>query len=173
MKRAAGALLLGLLLAGWPLHAAAPPLPWPADLVVLSTCESALGPNAGGEGLLGFAQALLQKGARAVLLSRWKVDDSATALLMVRFYENVLGKRKGVEAMGRAAALREARDWLRQLPRARAEQYVASLTGGLLRGTEGEARPLLESKKPVLPAGDRPYEHPAYWAAFLLVGDPA
>src|SRR5262249_48680415 len=52
-----------------------------ADLVVLSACQTALGRQAGGDGLLGFAQAFLSRGARSVVLSRWKVNDAATALL--------------------------------------------------------------------------------------------
>ena len=64
-----------------------------ADLVVLSACESGLGRYAGGEGYLGFAQPLFARGARSLVLSLWKVDDDATALLMARFYRNLLGKR--------------------------------------------------------------------------------
>src|SRR5205085_1937124 len=67
-----------------------------ADLVTLSACETALGRKGGGDGLLGFAQAFLTKGSRAVCLSLWKVDDAATALLMTRFYQNLLGKRPGL-----------------------------------------------------------------------------
>src|SRR5262249_39691782 len=63
-----------------------------ADLVVLSACESGLGRYAGGEGYFGFAQALFVKGARSLVLSQWRVDDKATALLMARFYQNLLGK---------------------------------------------------------------------------------
>src|SRR5262249_32248518 len=89
-----------------------------ADLVTLSACESGIGGEGGAEGMLGFAQALLQKGARSVVLSRWKVDDAATALLMARFYENVLGKRDGLKsARKRAEGLQEAKKWLRELPR--------------------------------------------------------
>src|SRR5262249_55528537 len=104
-----------------------------ADLVVLSACQTALGKDGEGEGLLGFAQAFLSRGARSVVLTRWKVDDSATALLMLRFYENLLGKRKGLaRGLNRAEALAEARAWLRRLPRREAERRVASLTGGTL-----------------------------------------
>jgi hypothetical protein len=63
------------------------------DLVVLSACESGLGKQAGGEGFLGFAQPLLARGARSLVLSLWKVDDRATSLPMARFYQNLLGKR--------------------------------------------------------------------------------
>jgi CHAT domain-containing protein len=143
-----------------------------ADLVVLSACRTALGKPAGGDGLLGFAHAFLARGARSVVLSRWKVDDGATALLMVRFYENLLGKRAGVKPMGRARALQEAKDWLRQLPREAAERRVAALTGGVLRGSEVEVPPIVEGHRPGLPKGDQPYGHPFYWAAFALLGDP-
>src|SRR5262249_41623154 len=53
-----------------------------AELVTLSACETAWGRPGGGDGLLGFAQAFLKAGSRSVCLSLWKVDDSATALLM-------------------------------------------------------------------------------------------
>ena len=87
-----------------------------ADLVVLSACESGLGRYAGGEGYLGFAQALFVKGARSLVLSHWKVDDTATALLMERFYQNLLGKRPGLsQPMPKAEALDEAKHWLRSL----------------------------------------------------------
>src|SRR5260370_744318 len=92
-----------------------------ADLVVLSACETGLGKEARGDGLLGFAQAFLSKGARSVVLSRWKVDDTATSLLMVRFYENLLASRALKKPLGRAAALDEAKKWLRTLPRKEAE----------------------------------------------------
>src|SRR5262249_49377804 len=86
-----------------------------ADLVVLAACESGLGRYAGGEGYLGFAQALFVKGARCLVLSQWKVDDKATALLMTRFYQNLLGKRAGQsQPMSKSAALDEAKRWLRE-----------------------------------------------------------
>ncbi len=65
-----------------------------AELVTLSACETALGRDAGGEGFVGFTQALLMSGARSVCLSLWRVDDKATSLLMTRFYQNLLGKRR-------------------------------------------------------------------------------
>src|SRR5262249_18589514 len=87
-----------------------------ADLVVLSACESGLGRYAGGEGYLGFAQALFVKGARSLVLSQWKVDDKATALMMTRFYQNLLGRRAGLpQPLPKAEALDEAKGWLRNL----------------------------------------------------------
>jgi tetratricopeptide (TPR) repeat protein len=144
-----------------------------ADLVVLSACETALGRDTRGDGLLGFAHAFLSRGARSVVLSRWQVDDAATALLMLRFYENLLGKRKGLKAdKGRAEALAEAKAWLRNLSRREAEALVATLTNGEIRGTVGDAPKKKLIAKAKVPAGDKPYGHPFYWAAFVLIGDP-
>src|SRR5262249_2515036 len=58
-----------------------------ADLVTLSACQTGLGQYRGGEGYIGFSQALFLAGARSLVLSLWEVDDAATALLMTRFYE--------------------------------------------------------------------------------------
>jgi CHAT domain-containing protein/tetratricopeptide (TPR) repeat protein len=148
-----------------------------ADLVVLSACKTALGRQGGGEGLLGFSQAFLQAGARSVVLSRWEADDSATALLMVRFYENLLSApaRKDLKGpLPRAEALAEAQRWLRELPRKDAEILAANLRGGKLGDTvtRGSVVELNVGERPALPAGERPYAHPFYWAAFVLVGDP-
>jgi tetratricopeptide (TPR) repeat protein len=142
-----------------------------ADLVVLSACQTALGPDGGGEGLLGFAQVLLGKGARSLVLSLWKVDDTATALLMARFYHNLLGKTP----LPKAQALDEAKHWLRTLPRAEVEKLAGELARGSVRAGEDDPAPkgpAREAAKPAVPAGDRPFAHPSYWAAFILIGDP-
>lgn len=60
-----------------------------SDLVVLSACDTALGKNLGGEGLLGLTQAFQFAGARSVVASLWKVKDGATSELMVRFYHHL------------------------------------------------------------------------------------
>jgi tetratricopeptide (TPR) repeat protein len=145
-----------------------------ADLVVLSACESGLGKQAGGEGFLGFAQPLLAKGARSLVLSLWKVDDRATALLMARFYQNLLGKLPGLEKpLAKAEALHEAKRWLRGLSAEEVGSELEALDRGPLRplattaGAPGQPAP-----RPV-PSGPRPYEHPYYWAAFVLIGDPS
>ncbi|MGE3808312.1 MAG: CHAT domain-containing protein, partial [Gemmataceae bacterium] len=146
-----------------------------ADLVVLSACQSGLGKATAGDGMLGFTQALLQKGARSVVLSRWKVDDTATALLMVRFYENLLGRREGLkQPLERAEALAEAKTWLRTLTRDQAEHHLASLVQGVPRGERGTIKAALPTRQPeeTKPQQDRPFAHPYYWAAFILLGDP-
>jgi CHAT domain-containing protein/Tfp pilus assembly protein PilF len=63
-----------------------------ADLVTLSACETGLGREAGGEGLISLSRAFHYAGARSVLSSLWSVSDRSTPELMVRFYA---GLRQG------------------------------------------------------------------------------
>jgi CHAT domain-containing protein len=50
---------------------------------------------------------------------------------------------------------------------------AGGLTSGEVRGSERpELLPARPGKGPALPAGDRPFAHPFYWASFILVGDP-
>jgi CHAT domain-containing protein len=143
-----------------------------ADLVTLSACQTALGKYEVGESFVGFPQALLLAGARSVCVSLWNVNDTATALLMSRFYQNLLGAREGLkDPLTKAEALAEAKAWLRRLPRSEALKLAAQVTGGVERG---KGRPALP-QTPAVPETDRdepPYAHPYYWAAFVLVGDP-
>jgi hypothetical protein len=146
-----------------------------SELVTLSACQTALGKHEPGEGHLGFPQAFLLAGSRSVLVSLWKVDDTATALFMDRFYQNLLGKRAGLRApLAKAEALAEARSWLRGLSRAEALRRGAELAQGVERGA---GRPKLPLAPQVPPAAAgvrdeeaRPFAHPYYWAAFVLVG---
>jgi CHAT domain-containing protein len=136
-----------------------------ADLVTLSACRTALGRDGGGDGFVGFSQALLLAGARACVLSLWPVDDTATALLMVRFYKNLLGRREGLTApLAKAQALHEAKAWLRELTSQQVDEQVTRLPK-VERGSPRErARPLTPQ--------ERPFDHPYYWSAFILVGEP-
>jgi CHAT domain-containing protein len=151
-----------------------------ADLVVLSACESGLGRAAGGEGYLGFAQPLFAKGARSLVLSLWKVDDDATALLMTRFYQNLLGARVGLKSpLGKAEALAESKAWLRGAGPDQVGAALAALPRGEIVHREvvapaPAARPdETVGRQTVAPEpAARPYEDPRYWAGFILIGSP-
>ncbi|HEX8650273.1 MAG TPA: CHAT domain-containing tetratricopeptide repeat protein [Pyrinomonadaceae bacterium] len=75
----------------------------PAELVVLSACQTGLGKEIKGEGLVGLTRGFMYAGAPRVVVSLWSVSDAATAELMTRFYRGML---KG--GLRPAAALRAA-----------------------------------------------------------------
>jgi CHAT domain-containing protein len=74
-----------------------------ADLVVLSACQTAVGQEIRGEGLLGLTRGFMYAGAPRIVATLWQVDDRATSELMKRFYQKMLG-----EGLRPAAALKAA-----------------------------------------------------------------
>lgn len=75
-----------------------------ADLVTLSACDSGLGKEVGGEGVVGLTRAFQYAGARSVVASLWSVPDESTAELMRRFYGHLKTGRSKDEAL-RAAQI--------------------------------------------------------------------
>jgi CHAT domain-containing protein/tetratricopeptide (TPR) repeat protein len=99
----------------------------PADLIVLSACETGLGRDVRGEGLIGLTRGFMYAGAARVVVSLWPVSDRATAALMGVFYDQMLQKSQTP-----AAALRSAQLAIMKQPR---------------------------------------WQHPYYWAGFVLEGE--
>ena len=85
----------------------------PAELVVLSACETGLGKEVTGEGLDGLTRAFMYAGARRVVVSLWNVNDKATAVLMQRLYTEMLRNNKTPAAALRAAQIEmlRTRQW--------------------------------------------------------------
>jgi CHAT domain-containing protein len=84
----------------------------PADVIVLSACQTAIGKEIRGEGLIGLTRGFMYAGAERVVASLWQVDDLATAELMKRFYRGMLK-----DGMRPAAALRAAQlEMMKQKP---------------------------------------------------------
>jgi CHAT domain-containing protein/Tfp pilus assembly protein PilF len=84
-----------------------------ADLVVLSACQTGLGKEIRGEGLIGLTRAFMYAGAARVIVSLWSVSDRATASLMSRLYREMLRNGRTPSASLRAAqlALRSDARW--------------------------------------------------------------
>jgi CHAT domain-containing protein len=76
-----------------------------ADLVVLSACQTALGKEIKGEGLVGLTRGFMYAGAPRVVATLWRIDDRATADMMRRFYESMLKDGLRPSAALRAAQL--------------------------------------------------------------------
>jgi CHAT domain-containing protein len=99
------------------------------DLVVLSACQTGLGKEVRGEGVIGMTRGFMYAGAPRVLVSLWNISDRATADLMKHFYQGLLGKR-----VRPAAALRAAQIELLKQKQWQASYYWAAF------GLQGEWR---------------------------------
>ena len=117
----------------------------PADLVVLSACETGEGKVVQGEGIMGLTRAFMFAGAPRVICSLWKVDDEATRALMVKFYE--------LWNLGRS-------------PRTRASEASRRGPG------PGCRRPRRCGRRRRSCASQEKWKHPYYWAAWVLWGLP-
>ncbi len=93
-----------------------------ADLVVLSGCRTGLGKEIRGEGIAGLTRAFMYAGAPRVVASLWNVNDAATAELMKRFYQEMLGPGR----LSPPAALRAAQLKIRKEARWSAPYYWAA-----------------------------------------------
>jgi CHAT domain-containing protein len=123
-------------------------------------------------------------GAETVVASLWKVDDTATALLMARFYANWLGTTSSVrtvdgesyspgQAMPKLAALREARSWLRSLTPADCDRLTGAKPDTIAEeASRGVRRVRMQpnSTPSSSTSDDLPYDHPYFWSAFVLYG---
>lgn len=117
---------------------------WRLDgaMLTLSACESAAAAGIWRGEEQGFPPALFAVGARSVLVSLWPVDDRATAILMDRFYQRLTGRNADGSVTRPLSPAAALRD---------AKIHVRELADG---------------------TGRRPFEHPAYWAGFVLIGLP-
>jgi CHAT domain-containing protein len=75
----------------------------PAEVAVLSACETALGKDVPREELVGLTQGFMYAGAKRVVVSLWSVNDASTAELMTRFYKGMLKEgRRPADALRQA-----------------------------------------------------------------------
>ncbi|MBK1990798.1 tetratricopeptide repeat protein [Sphaerospermopsis aphanizomenoides BCCUSP55] len=95
----------------------------PAELVVLSACETGLAGEVKGEGLIGLTRGFMYAGAAKVVVSLWKVNDDATAELMTEFSGQVLKEGKSP-----IVALRNAQLKLWQQQKTQDPRFWAAFT---------------------------------------------
>jgi hypothetical protein len=107
---------------------------------VVSACQSALGKDVYGEGLVSLGRGFMYAGAQSVIASLWKVDDEATAVLMSEFYAGMFER-----GLTPAAALREAKLKMLNHPRFNAPFYWAAF---VLQGEYREHIGLPLNRKP-------------------------
>ena len=74
----------------------------PAELIVLSACQTGLGKSVWGEGLVGITRGFMYAGTKRVVSSLWGVQDLATAELMKRFYRADVGREANETRRGAA-----------------------------------------------------------------------
>lgn len=125
------------------------------DLVALSACQTGLG-EITGDGVFGLQRGFKKAGANTLLMSLWKVDDTATQLLMTQFYKNLLS------GMGKYEALAAAQKYLRELE---VEVKITPDKTNYQRLKDERDGKQEEVKYKTL----RKYAAPKYWAAFVLL----
>ncbi|MEG5187368.1 CHAT domain-containing tetratricopeptide repeat protein [Microcoleus sp. B4-C3] len=94
-----------------------------ANLVVLSACQSGMGQNVKGEGMVGLTRGFMYAGAQRVAVSLWNVDDEGTSVLMQKFYQKMVQQK-----LAPAAALRAAQMEMMQEEEWKSPYYWAAFT---------------------------------------------
>lgn len=157
----------------------------PIDLLVLSSCRTALG-NAEAE--LGFAGLALQSGVKSALASLWYVSDAGSLVMMYEFYKQLgVISPDGllpVDRVIKAEALRRAQQTVRDKSQVRqslkellsilknqktTSPVLKSLREEDLQGLEQGLQGLIEQ---VDSQDKSPFDHPFYWAPFTMIGSP-
>ncbi len=129
-------------------------------LVVLSACETGFSDfNSTSDEYISLLSGLLVAGSPSVVGSLWAVNDLSTALLMMRFYENV---KAGLSV---AVALKTAQIWLRDAKKEQLQQWTSQQT--LDDAAQRMQLRLFLSK---IDTDTQPFQSPDYWAAFCAIG---
>ena len=131
-------------------------------LAVASACQSGHYSTSGSaDEFTGLPAGFLLAGAACSIVTLWQVNDLATAILMVRFYELLLGPEDGSVPIGSpVAALRKARSWLRQLTAKQRDEFVRMHPRLADAFSQSTARN----------DSSTPYASSQYWASFIAWG---
>ena len=133
-------------------------------LVILSACETGVFDfQRAPDEFIGLPATFLQVGSAGVIGTLWPVDETSTALIMMKFYDFYFAKN-----LEPALALRRAQLWLREAARPALDAFLSELvrSGRLSSPQETMLRKPLTGGN----ANEKPYAHPYYWAAFQFYG---
>lgn len=138
-------------------------------LVTLSACETGITPflsstyEYNSDEYISLPSGFLYAGSPSVVSSLWKVDDFATAFLIIKFYEN-LSQLPTRETGAVAVALNQAQIWLRGVTKEELEKWTNNLS---LTPTQEDALfDWFEDEE----TKEQPFQSPYYWAAFCAIG---
>jgi len=146
----------------------------PCSLVTLSACETGLSdPKSLSDEYISLPSGFLVAGSPSIVGSQWAVNDFATAFLMVKFYENLVGgglaETRSLSANQEvtvAVALNEAQKWLRDATTQELKEWVENGKVPLTPTQEIDVLARLLNME----ADAKPFEPPQYWAAFCAIG---
>ena len=135
-------------------------------LVTLSACETGLSDfKSTSDEYIGLPSGFLVAGSTNVVASLWKVDDLATALLMIEFYQNLQHN------LPVALALNQAQTWLRDVTKQKLIEWTMNLRLRIDKlHLKREIREKVEQKLRLLKPYTQPYNESQYWAAFCAIG---
>jgi CHAT domain-containing protein/uncharacterized protein HemY len=134
-------------------------------LVVLSACKTGLGKiEQNGTEISGISSYFLYRGAKSVMASLWAVSDASTSLIMQQFYKHI------ATGMSKAEALQKVQQDLIQLKlTSKNAPRNNSRNGGEIGFGLGEVGVEQSVGSPKTSSSN--YEHPYYWAPFILIGN--
>ncbi len=133
---------------------------WDNEIAILVACETAIGDIKNGEGVFGLRRAFAVAGAKTLVMSLWSVPTKATVLLMERFFDNLQGGLRRVDA------LQEAQNYIRRITIEELQQFALGreVIDELLK-----LKILSESKLSCQEF--RPIEHQFFWGAWVCQGE--
>jgi len=134
------------------------------DLLVLSACQTALGEVRNGEGIQGMRRAFELIGVSSLICTLWSVSDASSAVFMARFYTNLIDRK-----MDKPTALKEAKEHVKIMTNSELVKYL--INNDITDEIKKKELDDFYSNATDAWKEERPYEHPYYWAGYILQGD--
>ena len=132
-------------------------------LVSISACESGFTDyTSTSDEYIGLPSGFIRAGAASIVSSLWAVDDFSTAILMIKFYENIQNSNNNM-----SVALNHAQKWLRQVTQTDLLEWIEDNQNMTSDNKNKIKERLTQNYHPQ----QQPFKQPIFWAAFYAVGD--